>query len=327
MHHFYSLPEVGKRLQALIESFADDERNKFLQVLVGRVGIGKTTFLRHFFDVVNSQLQETHFVLYMDYQNTSDFTNLDEFFEESMWQMMISHKRFEALTSRKTLLENYAQEIAIWDRGFLARLKQQNVEDYERRIDAFLEDQLGKRDRFLKQLASFLFRNSLARFILVFDNVDQLPIELQEKVIRFAYAKTGVFHAFSILSMWEETYYASKSSARVLSTIRTVPIQIARQSVTAVLTMRLRYLLNQIEGNRESLLLLNQNECPKDEFVEFLKLIVRSLLVENRKVRYFLELVALGNIRGALELFSNFLTAGSLETPKIRAFMKQNEDL
>jgi len=326
MRYFYSLPDVGKRLQALMKSFLGDERNKYFQVLVGRVGIGKTTFLRHFFDVVMVDLRSDHFVLYMDYQNTSDSTDLEEFFEEAMWSMLMSHKRFDALTSRHTLLEIYGDEIAVLDRGPLSRLKKERPDEYGDRIDRYLEDQLCKRSRFLKHLATYLFTNSLARFVLIFDNVDQLPMELQEKVIRFAYAKTGSFHAFSILSMWEETYYASKHGSRVLSTIRTVPMLIARQSVTAVLIKRLRYLLRRIEEYKESLALLDTGGCSKQDFCDTLDLILRSLLVDNRKVRVFIELVALGNIRAALELFSNFLTAGSLDTPKIRGFMKMNEE-
>ena len=49
--HFYSLPQVSKKLEALIDSFLSDQRNKYFQVLLGRVGIGKTTFLIYFFNV------------------------------------------------------------------------------------------------------------------------------------------------------------------------------------------------------------------------------------------------------------------------------------
>jgi hypothetical protein len=126
------------------------------------------------------------------------------------------------------------------------------------------------------------------------------------------------------LSMWEETYFSSKRSGKVLSTIRTVPLQITRQSITSVLVKRLQYLIKQIQAGKESLTLLDENLCDKQTFCDFLILILKSLLVDNRRVRMFLELVALGNIRGALEMFHAFLTAGSLETKKIIGNMKEN---
>jgi len=48
--------------------------------------------------------------------------------------------------------------------------------------------------------------------------------------------------------------------------------------------------------------------------------------VDNKRVRMFLELVALGNIRRALEMFHSFLTAGSLETGKILEIMRKSNE-
>jgi hypothetical protein len=128
------------------------------------------------------------------------------------------------------------------------------------------------------------------------------------------------------MSMWEETYFASKRGGRSLSTIRTVPMQIARQSTSAVIVKRLEYLIKQVKGEREPLTLLDKNFCDRDTFCAFLELILRSLLVRNKRVRIFLELVALGNIRASLEMFHAFLTAGSLETQKILDCMRNNDE-
>jgi len=85
-----------------------------------------------------------------------------------------------------------------------------------------------------------------------------LSLDLQEKVIRFAWAKATEFKAFLILSMWEETYFSSKRGSRVLSTMRTVPLQIARQSIGSVLIKRLQYLIKQISEGKEPLTLLKR---------------------------------------------------------------------
>jgi hypothetical protein len=149
---------------------------------------------------------------------------------------------------------------------------------------------------------------------------------LQEKVVQVAHAKMTEYNAFIIMSMWEETYYSSKRAGRALATIRTVPLQITRQSTTAVIVKRLEYLINQVKQGKEPLTLLDESICDSETFCNFLELILRSLLVRNKRVRMFLELVALGNIRSALEIFHAFLTAGSLDTVKIISFMRNNED-
>jgi hypothetical protein len=108
--------------------------------------------------------------------------------------------------------------------------------------------------------------------------------------------------------------------------MRTVPLQIARQSITSVVVKRLQYLIRQINSGGERLTLLDEAICDKETFCKFIDLIMRSLLVDNKRVRMFLELAALGNIRAALETFNAFLTAGSLETVKILESMRKNQE-
>jgi hypothetical protein len=322
--HFYSLHDVSNRLFAHIESFLLRRQARYLQVILGRVGIGKTTFLSYFFDVHHQDLSKNHFVVRLDFRGITESTDLDYFFFDSAWDLMASHPGFTALTARSTLRKILRDDVSVLDSSF-SKFKNDRPDEYELEMDRHLMRILTDRPRFLEKLSQFLYRDNIMRFILVFDNVDQLPMELQEKVIRFAYAKAERFNASLILSMWEETYLASKRGSRVLATIKTVPLQVARQSTTSVLVKRLEYLQRQIRADAEPLDDLDLNFCSKEQFIAFINLILRSLLVDNKRVREFLELVAIGNIRHALEMFQEFLTAGSLETPKILSAMLENE--
>ena len=324
--HFYSLPQVSLQLEALIESFLKGTRPKYFQVMVGRVGIGKTTFLNHFFCVYKEVLMTEHFVLLLDFRNVTEETDLNRYFSEAVWDILSAHPKFSALTSEHTLREIFAQDLSLLERGPLATLKEKNPNRFDEEIAAFLGKQFQDRDRFLTFLARYLYKSKFARFIIVFDNVDQLNLALQEKIIQVAHSKMSEYNAFVLMSMWEETYFSSKRTGRALSTIRTVSIQIARQSTAAVIIKRLEYLIRQVEENKEDLTLLDPEFCDRKTFCDFIRLILRSLLVRNRRVRMFLELTALGNIRAALEMFHAFLTAGSLETGKIVESMRKNEE-
>ena len=324
--HFYTLPQAGEKLSALISMFLAGERAKYFQVLVGRVGIGKTTFLAHFFDVNRPEIAAGSFVLSLDFRNVDESRDLARFFEDALWGLLIRHPKFSVLSSAATLRRIFAPELGLLDRGVLSAMKESDPRRYEAEVAAFLTRQFDDRHRFLTRMAEFLFRERLSRFVLVFDNVDQLDPPMQEKVIQFAYGAMSDFHALLVMSMWEETYFSSKATGRTLSTIRTVPIEIVRQSTAAVLEKRLAYLIKQVKSGQESLPLLDGRICSRDAFCEFLDLILRSLLQRNREVRLFLELVALGNIRAALEMFHAFLTAGSLDTRKIIMCMERNDE-
>ena len=245
MIHLYSLPQVAQKLDAQLASFLRGERSKYLQVMVGRVGIGKTTFLSHFFNVQRQELMREHFVLIIDFRNVTGETDLNHHFTDAVWDSLINHPRFSALTSARTLREIFANDIRILELGALEQLKKRNQERYEDEISSFLGSQFQDRPRFLSKLSKYLSQSGFARFILAFDNVDQLDLPLQERVIQLAHSKMTEFNAFVILSMWEETYFTSKRTGRTLSTIRTVPMEIARQSPSAVIVKRLEYLISQ----------------------------------------------------------------------------------
>jgi len=323
--HFYSLPYVSRKLESLIDSFTHDQRRSYLQILLGRVGIGKTTFLLHFFNIDHPHLVDDQIFLYLDFRDVSENSNLEEYFIDAMWDMFNKHHKFDKYGTMDILQKIYKSDIDLLSNGPFKILKESYPEEYSAEISRFLGREISNRPVFIKKLAAFINNEKKSRFIFVFDNVDQLPAESQERIIRFAYSKSSEYNAFLIISMWEETYYMSKRSGRTLSTLRTVPIQINRQSVTSIVVKRLKYLSKQVQNNKEPLPLLNKDVCDRDTFCMFLNLVIHSLLVDNRKVRIFLELLALGNIRRSLEMFHLFLTAGSLEAQKILDSMKRDE--
>ncbi len=324
--HFYSLPQVAERLKLLIDSFLENQPRLYLQILVGRVGIGKTTFLHYFFETNKRTLKDENFTLYLDLRDTNEHTDLNKYFIDSLWALFTTHAKYKKIMVHSTLQKVFADEIELLEAGPLALLKEKNPDDYYLQISHFLQKQMEDKPTFLKKVVSYINENTDASFLLIFDNVDQLPIDLQQKVIRFAYSKGIEFRAFLIISMWEETYYTSKRTGQVLSTIRTVPMQVTRQSITSVITKRIKYLVEQIKSGRESLRLLDKKHCSREAFCNFFELVMRSFVYDNRKVRMFLEAIALGNIRMALEIFFAFLTAGSLDSKRIISLMKRHDD-
>ena len=325
--HFYSLPKVADKIKNIIDSFLQDEANLVLQILVGRVGIGKTTFLHYFLDSHARDLKEDNFTLLLDMRDTSEHMDINQFFIDALWEMFREHPQYDYLMSHSTLQEIYADDIKTMSDGALSPIQKRDPDAFTDEISKFLQRKIEDRAHFLKKLVSYINTQTSTRFILIFDNVDQIPhFELQQKIIRFAYSKGREFKAFLIISMWEETYYSSKRSGQTLSTIRTVPLQITRQSISSVLTKRIKFLTNQVQSGAEPLHLLDKSCCDHATFCQFLELTSRSLLVDNKRVRMFLESIALGNIRRALEIFHKFLTAGSLNTPKFLTLMNKYEN-
>lgn len=322
--HFGELKDVSQRLNLLLSSFFNGKEHH-LQVVLGRVGTGKTTFLSHFFRVEQRSLNDEHFILHLNFHDITSDTNIEDFFEERLWGLISQHPLFKEATTYEALQRIYQNEIEDMERGPLSFYKTSNVEKYQSFISDFLMSRYEKRLEFAERVANYVRKKQRTRVVIIFDNVDQLPQPLQEKVILFANAQTRRFGAFGIISMWEETYYAAKTGGRSLATINTAPIEMVRQGIGPILAKRLEFVVRLVESDSELTLDLDEAQCSRDDLVNYLRLMLRSLTVENRQVRAFLEFIALGNIRRALELFVHFMCAGSLDSGKILRLMKSNE--
>ncbi|KPV43306.1 hypothetical protein [Alicyclobacillus ferrooxydans] len=319
---FAELKDLSQRLHSLITNFLSNPNNEYnLQVMLGRVGIGKTTFLGHFFRVEHTELGASNFVLRLNFHDVTEDTNIEHFFEERLWNLVSSHELFVEYSTYDNLKRLFQQDIEAMERGPLAFFKNSQPEVYEAKISEFLLSKFGQKLEFAERLTNYVRKRLNVRVIFVFDNVDQLAQSLQEKVILFAYAQTRRFKAFSIISMWEETFYAMKTSGRALATINTQPLEMLRQGILPIIGKRLEFIARLLESGAVPELDLDEAICSRDKLNQYLRLMVRSLAVENKSVRTFLEFIALGNIRKALEMFVQFMCAGSLDSGKILSAM------
>ena len=195
--HFYSLPKVSDKILELLGTFLKSEKNLYLQVLVGRVGIGKTTFIQYFIEKYSKLLKNENYTICLDMHDTNEQTDLDKFFVESMWEMFKKHPKYKLLMSNRSLFEIFSDEIDTISNGLLLPIKDKDPEMYTKEIFKYLSTQISDRSFFLKKLVEYINTKTDSRFIIIFDNVDQIPsFEFQQKVIRFAHSKGRDFRCF-----------------------------------------------------------------------------------------------------------------------------------
>ena len=127
---------------------------------------------------------------------------------------------------------------------------------------------------------------------------------------------SGKCHAFSIVTMWEETYLRSNQMGGILSAYQNIAYRLPSISVVDIISRRLEFVVSDIEGRGLARELI-PNPDHAGDVAEFLWLVRKSVLNDERRARHFLESIALGNLRKAMELFSAFLVSGHPDTGKI----------
>ena len=121
--------------------------------------------------------------------------------------------------------------------------------------------------------------------------------------------------------MWEETYLLSKRGGS-LSAYQTMAFVIPPTSVVDIIERRLEYLLiNLAEKGTAQLLLPNISHLP--DVIKFAYLLRQSVL-HNRGRRASFESLAMGNLRRAMEVFSEFIISGHTDADKMLSIYNQD---
>jgi len=306
--------DLRKSVKRKLEStFALPARGEVI-LLLGRVGSGKTTFVNHFLRIDLKDTLESHFLVTLDFRLLEKGQDIRKFFYETL-RTTISRNNLYTDLSAKHLRKIYAAEIKELSSGPLAGLERNNRKRFDEKIADFLMERYTDAENYFTRTLRYLADKLGVRCVVVFDNVDQLDGIIQQEVFTFAYSFAGNTHALALLTMWEETYLRSKRGGS-LSAYQTMAFVIPPTSVVDIIERRLEYLLKNLgEGGSAQLLLPNISRLP--DVMKFAYLLRQSVLHNMRKTRFFLESIAMGNLRRAMEAFSDFIISGHTDADKM----------
>jgi hypothetical protein len=283
-------------------------------LLLGRVGSGKTTFINHFLRIDLQDVLRRHIVVSFDFRLLEPGGNIHNFFYEHLSRALSANKTYRALTPPE-LRKVYAPEIRELTAGPLAVIEKQNKKRYEEKIADFLLGRYNDTESHISRTIRFLAERSGVKCVFLFDNVDQLDFKLQEEIFTFAHSVSAKLLAFSILPMWEETYVRS-SRTGVLSTYQVTAYTLPPTSVVDIINRRLEFIVAEIENGGLAYQLM-PNEGHVSEVIDFLSLVRDSIMSDRRRARYFLESIAMGNLRKSMKMFEAFLKSGHTDAGKI----------
>ena len=290
-------------------------------LLLGRVGSGKTTFVNHFLRIDLKDTFDKHFLVVLDFRLLEKGQEIRKFFYDTLRVVLTRNEMFVSASS-KHLRKIYAAEIKELSVGPLGGMQKTNRKRYEEKIADFLMAQYSDAEGYFTRTLRYLADKQSIRCVLVLDNVDQLDSTTQQEVFTFAHSVAGNTHALALLTMWEETYLRSKRGG-ALAAYQTLAYTLPPTSVVDIIDRRLEYILQNLDGDGPARLLL-PNASMESDVGDFMRLVRQSLLHNKKRVRFFLESIAMGNLRRAMEVFSSFLTSGHTDAGKMLSICRQD---
>jgi hypothetical protein len=149
-------------------------------LIIGPVGVGKSTYLRHFETISGRKVlsdQEAHWI-YVDFEQMGRSGDPRKFIYSRIRDYLLDEHPQNPTTFENTIKPAYAADIAAMARGPLAMVYRSDRKEFERRITDYIEDDLNKIEPYVEKLMRYIAKSNLC--VVVLDNVDLYEDEVLE---------------------------------------------------------------------------------------------------------------------------------------------------
>lgn len=313
---FTLAPIKGKKNNNLTQDALASSLSNRPIVLLGDVGVGKTSFLK------NLVYNKAH----SEFKNSIDiYINLG-----SDGALTDDLKKFVIRTIEHQLYENhdinlydfdmmrgiYASEIKRFDKSVKGQWKDKNQQRYDEELLNHLDSLSKETDQHLKKSINYYSKSTRRQFIVLIDNADQRNYEVQQSAFIIAHELAKSWGALVFIALRPNTFYRSLRAGS-LSAYPHKVFTIQPPRIDKIIEKRLNYALDISEGKIpiETFSTLNSENLSL-----FLKALLDSL-THNKEIYEFLANITGGNIRKSIELVAKFIGSPNVDCEKIIGIM------
>lgn len=283
-------------------------------VIIGDVGVGKTSFIRNLIYVRAVDEMKNAIYLYLDLGSQANLgQNIHEFLINDIERQLFDDHQVD-LFEDQFVRGVYHGEMIRFERGIFGRLRESAPDRYLDEQIKQLQALTADRTQHLQRSIQHLSKGRGKQVIICIDNADQRDLADQQSAFLAAQEFAAIWHALVLVSIRPRTYFASKTTGSLSAYPQRV-LTISPPRVDLVLEKRLNFSLNLAEG-RMPLERLNGITIKLDSIAHFLKALIFSLR-NNKDISELLSNITGGNIREALELVKGFIGSANVDSDKI----------
>ena len=290
-------------------------------VLIGDVGVGKTSFLKHLIYVSAFEEFQKAIYIYMDLGSQGALSkDLYKFVLTEIEEQLYTHHEVDVY-ERQFVRGVYHLEIQRFNAGIHGSFQEGQPERYDEELIRFLEEKISQPDRHLKKAISHIAKGRKKQVIFVLDNADQRDSEVQQTAFIIAQNLAKDWEAAVFIAIRPQTFYKSKQAGALTAYPHRV-FTIAPPRVDEVMEKRLQFALNMAEGRiKMEQPSLQDIRLQLVNVATFLKALLYSLS-KNKELVEFLSNITAGNIRAVVEFVTKFIGSANVDAQKIISIME-----
>jgi len=290
-------------------------------LLIGDVGVGKTTFIRHLIKIDAVTVFDDAITLYIDFGSQATLSmDLRKFIlEEIIRQLREDHG--VDIEERNFVRAVYHGPLERFSKGIFSDLRESNPLIFKEKEIEFLAQQLNNREEYLKNALEHIAKGRKKQIVVFLDNADQRSEDTQQQAFLIAQELAAHWPATVFVSLRPETYYRSMKVG-ALSGYHPKAFTISPPRIDIVMNKRLNFALKLTSGEIPIQTLNTSIQVQLTQLDSIIRIFLDSLYY-NKALGEFIDNISGGNVRLALDLVKGFFGSGHVDTQKIIAIYEE----
>lgn len=303
----HSVPELSK--QIMTEALSGRPI-----VLLGDVGVGKTSFLEQLMYIRAPKEFERSVCIYLDLGSKAALEHdIKKFVLDDIERQLFTNYKVD-IFEHNFVRGVYDSEIKRFRSSFKAHIYKSNKTKLDEQLMARLDELVNARAEHLRRSIEHVALARRYQVIIILDNADQRAIDVQQSAFLIAQEFAKTWNALVFISVRPQTFFQSKRSG-VLAAYPHKVFTILPPRPELVIEKRLIFALNVAEG-RVSPDVLQGVRLNLGNIATFLRALIFSL-EKNRDLTEILANITAGNIRATIEFITRFIGSPNVEAKKI----------
>lgn len=285
-------------------------------ILMGDVGVGKTTFIRYLINIEAAPLFENAITIYIDLGSqatlTSDFRKfiLDEI------ERQLRENNAVDIYERNFVRYLYRGDLERFSRGIYSDFRESNPDLYKVKELELLEEKIKNKEEHIKHVIKYVANARKKQVVMFIDNADQRDESTQQQAFLISQEIAERWHPVTVfVALRPETFHRSLQIG-ALSGYHPKAFTISPPRIDRVIEKRLRFALKITDGEIPLESIVTGIDVRLTNLSKIINAFLQSLNY-NDDIAEFIDNIAGGNVRLALELVKDFFGSGHVDTEKI----------
>ena len=290
-------------------------------LLLGDVGVGKTAFIRNLLLVEGDELIDNSLFLYIDLGSKATLgQDLGSFIMSELKIQLLQLHNVD-IESNSFIRGAYNLDIKRFRDGVYGPLRKEDPTEYRKKEIEYLEKLVSDERKHTRMSIEHIAKARRKQVIIVIDNADQRSDDIQQQAFLSAQEIAEHWQATVFIALRIETFYRSQRLG-TLSGYHPKAFTIAPPRIDTVIEKRLNFALLLTNGDIPVQALGDNIGINLERLDSIIRVFLQSIK-ENRDIVEFLDNIAGGNVRLALDLVRGFFGSGHVNTDKIIRIFEQ----